>query len=129
VNPFFFPRLGGIERRIYHLGRELAARGHRVTVLTGGAQGREPERERMDGLEVVRVPTRALPIKWDPPVERARGVTDRPLYAGFGISTPEQARAAAELADGVVVGSAALDAAGAGPSALREFVASLRRAL
>jgi len=38
-----------------------------------------------------------------------------PLYAGFGISTPEQARAAAELTDGVVVGSAALDAAENGP--------------
>ena len=33
---------------------------------------------------------------------------DVPLYAGFGISTPAQAAAAAELADGVVVGSAAL---------------------
>src|SRR5918912_802330 len=32
-------------------------------------------------------------------VERVRGVTDVPLYAGFGISTPEQAHAAAELAD------------------------------
>ena len=29
---------------------------------------------------------------------RARRLTDLPLYAGFGISTPEQARAAAELA-------------------------------
>ena len=37
-----------------------------------------------------------------PLVERARAVTDVPLYAGFGISTPEAARAAAELADGVV---------------------------
>ena len=44
-------------------------------------------------------------------VERARAVTSAPLYAGFGISTPDQARAAAELADGVVVGSRALLAA------------------
>ena len=41
----------------------------------------------------------------------ARAVTDVPLYAGFGISTPEDARAAAELADGVVVGTAAVAAA------------------
>src|SRR2546427_11645026 len=44
-------------------------------------------------------------------VERARAATGVPLYAGFGISTPEHARAAAELADGVVVGSRALLAA------------------
>src|SRR3989440_1413356 len=34
-------------------------------------------------------------------VERARAVTRTPLYAGFGISTPDHARAAAEVADGV----------------------------
>jgi len=62
-------------------------------------------------------------------VERARAATKLPLYAGFGISTPEQARAAAELADGVVVGTAALEAAERGGNALREYVSSLRRAL
>jgi len=63
--------------------------------------------------------------------ERARRlVPDVPLYAGFGISTPEQARAAAALADGVVVGSRAVIAAQeGGPDALRELVASLRAAL
>jgi tryptophan synthase alpha chain len=62
-------------------------------------------------------------------VERARGVTDVALYAGFGISTPEHARAAAELADGVVVGTRALQAAEQGADALRDYVASLRDAL
>jgi tryptophan synthase alpha chain len=64
-----------------------------------------------------------------PLVERTRAVTDVPLYAGFGISTPEQAAAAAELADGVVVGSAALLAAEEGPAALERFVAQLRTVL
>ena len=64
-----------------------------------------------------------------PLVERTRALTDAPLYAGFGISTPEQAAAAAELADGVVVGSAALLAAEDGPAALERFVAQLRGAL
>ncbi len=62
-------------------------------------------------------------------VQRARAATGVPLYAGFGISTQEQARAAAELADGVVVGSRALLAAEDGPDALRSYVASLRTAL
>ena len=64
-----------------------------------------------------------------PLVERTRRLTAVPLYAGFGISTPAHAAAAAELADGVVVGSAALDAAEGGPSALEAFVSSLRAAL
>ena len=63
-------------------------------------------------------------------VERTRAIaSDLPLYAGFGISTPEHAAAAAALADGVVVGSRAVEAAEAGPSALGEYVASLRGAL
>jgi len=62
-------------------------------------------------------------------VERARRATDVPLYAGFGISTPDHAHAAAKLADGVVVGSRALEAAEAGAAPLRDYVASLRAAL
>jgi tryptophan synthase alpha chain len=62
-------------------------------------------------------------------VKRARAVSKLPLYAGFGISTPGQARAAADLADGVVVGTAALEAAEEGPGALRDYVSSLRTAL
>ncbi len=64
-----------------------------------------------------------------PLVERTRRVTDKPLYAGFGISTPAQAAAACEVADGVVVGSAALVAAEEGPAALERFVAQLRSAV
>jgi tryptophan synthase alpha chain len=62
-------------------------------------------------------------------VERARAVTDVPLYAGFGISTPDQARAAAELADGIVVGSRAIEVAAEGAGALRDYVRSLREAV
>lgn len=62
-------------------------------------------------------------------VERARAAADVPLYAGFGISTPEQAAAAAELCDGVVVGSAAVLAAEEGPAALERYVRGLRTAL
>jgi tryptophan synthase alpha chain len=60
---------------------------------------------------------------------RARALTSLPLYAGFGISTPEHAVAAAALVDGIVVGSRAVEVAAEGPSALRGYVASLRAAL
>jgi tryptophan synthase alpha chain len=61
--------------------------------------------------------------------ERTRALMDVPLYAGFGISTPQQAAAAAELADGIVVGSAAVLAADEGADELERFVRSLRTAL
>jgi tryptophan synthase alpha chain len=62
-------------------------------------------------------------------VERVRRVTDVPLFAGFGISTPAHARVAAELADGIVVGSRAIEIAAEGPRALHEYVRSLREAV
>jgi tryptophan synthase alpha chain len=62
--------------------------------------------------------------------ERARAAAPGvPLYAGFGISSPADARTAAELTDGVVVGSRALEEAERGPAALREFVRSLRESI
>ena len=62
-------------------------------------------------------------------VERTRAVTDVPLYAGFGISTPEHAAAVARIADGVVVGSRAVQVAEDGRAALRDYVRSLREAI
>jgi tryptophan synthase alpha chain len=63
-------------------------------------------------------------------VERARRTTNVPLLAGFGISTPEQAAEAASRADGIVVGSRAVEMADeGGPETLRDYVASLRAAL
>jgi tryptophan synthase alpha chain len=62
-------------------------------------------------------------------VERARAAADVPLYAGFGISTPQHAQAAAQLADGIVVGSRAVEVAQEGPRALAAYVRSLREAL
>jgi tryptophan synthase alpha chain len=62
-------------------------------------------------------------------VERARRVTDLPLYAGFGISTPEHARSAVALADGIVVGSRALEVAEEGAAALEDYVRTLREAI
>jgi tryptophan synthase alpha chain len=62
-------------------------------------------------------------------VQRARAVTDLPLYAGFGISTPDHAQAAAGLADGIVVGSRAVELAADGRDALRQYVRSLREAV
>ncbi len=71
----------------------------------------------------------------DPLIASMRGLTQLPLAAGFGISTPEQARAVAKMADGVVVGSAfvrLIEKNGAGDSIeqrLEAFARELRRGI
>ncbi|MHC4605401.1 MAG: tryptophan synthase subunit alpha [Planctomycetota bacterium] len=64
-------------------------------------------------------------------VRRVRRHTKRPLYIGFGISTPRHARLMGGVADGVIVGSAILKRVqkGAGPRAVAKYVSSLRKAL
>ena len=63
--------------------------------------------------------------------ERVTAVTDVPVCVGIGVSTPEQAVAVSEVADGVVVGSALVRRLleGEGPEGAAAFVSSLRRAL
>jgi len=64
-----------------------------------------------------------------PLAARARAATTKPLYAGFGISTTDHARAAAQHVDGIVVGSRAVEAAEQGAGELTRFVGDLRAAL
>jgi tryptophan synthase alpha chain len=57
-------------------------------------------------------------------------MTDAPVALGFGIASPEQARAAAEVADGVVVGTALVRFLEESPEGdLRERVRWLRSAM
>lgn len=58
-----------------------------------------------------------------------RARTTLPIVAGFGVRTPEQAAALGRHADGVVVGSALVEAAQAGEEALVAAVTALRAAL
>jgi tryptophan synthase alpha chain len=60
---------------------------------------------------------------------RVRAATTLPLCVGFGISRPEQARAVAQLADGVVVGSAIVRAAGESVEAALKLATVLRRGI
>ena len=72
----------------------------------------------------------------DLPVELAKRLSDLralsavPVAVGFGVARPEQARALAPLADGVVVGSALVQLhAAEGARAVGPFVRALREAL
>ena len=63
-------------------------------------------------------------------VGRVRKRTSLPLCIGFGVSTPEQARRAAKIADGVIVGSRLIQLLDKHPfRQLNELVAGLRNAL
>jgi len=63
-----------------------------------------------------------------PLVERIRARTDKPVCVGIGVTTPDHAREVAGFADGVIVGSAVVRAAGeGGPSAVASLVRGLAR--
>lgn len=69
-----------------------------------------------------------------PLVERVRRYTDVPIAVGFGIAGPEQARAVAEFADGVIVGARLIEVIRDAPEErriedTREFIGSLRAAV
>ena len=99
--------------RIAAIGAD--ARGFVYTVSLTGTTGERAE----------------LPEGLAETVERVRGSTDVPVAVGFGISTPAQARAVAHVADGVIVGSRIVRAAGEGGadavgSVVRELAGALR---
>lgn len=74
----------------------------------------------------------SLPPELDGFIERVRGLTEAPLAVGFGVSTPAHAHGVGALADGVIVGSALIDAVEGSddaPRAAGRFVRALRRAL
>ena len=72
----------------------------------------------------------ALPPGLTETVDRVRAASTVPVAVGFGISTADHARAVAEIADGVIVGSRVVRAAGEGGApAVGSLVAELRDAL
>lgn len=74
--------------------------------------------------------SRALADDLADSVARVRRATALPVAVGFGISTPAQAAIVARMAEGVVVGSALVDALGHdGVAGMRRFLQSLRAGL
>ncbi|MDH5637220.1 MAG: tryptophan synthase subunit alpha [Nitrospinota bacterium] len=68
-------------------------------------------------------------------IRKAKKVAKAPVMAGFGVKTPEQAKALSKVADGVIIGSAAVDIVAsaknksAAAGALGSFVGSVRKAM
>ena len=100
------------DRRVAEIGRE--ARGFVYTVSLAGTTGERA----------------GLPPDLPATVERVRSFAEVPVAVGFGISTPEQARAVGDLADGVIVGSRVVRAAGeGGAAAVGRLIAELAEGL
>ena len=70
-----------------------------------------------------------VPMELPDTIARLRQATALPVCVGFGISTADQAKAVGRLADGIVVGSAIVQAAGKSVDAAADLVSTLRRAL
>ena len=73
-----------------------------------------------------------LPANLEAFVTRVRQVASQPLCVGFGISTPEQAKRVAGIADGVIVGSRLIqlmETEGDYISSVSRFIKGLRQAL
>jgi tryptophan synthase alpha chain len=65
-------------------------------------------------------------------ISRVRKVTDLPLCIGFGISSSEQAKQAAGMADGIIIGSRIIQLMEEGNKSsrkLRDFVTAVRSEL
>lgn len=71
----------------------------------------------------------SISAELEPAVVRLQSATDLPICVGFGISSPDQARTVGKLADGVVVGSALVQAAGRSTDEALNLAATLRAAL
>jgi tryptophan synthase alpha chain len=100
------------DERLAVIGAE--ARGFVYTVSLTGTTGERDE----------------LPPGLADTVERVRAAATLPVAVGFGISTPGHAAAVADVADGVIVGSRVVRAAGeGGASAVGELVGRLAAAL
>jgi tryptophan synthase alpha chain len=98
--------------RIAAIGAD--ARGFVYTVSLTGTTGERAE----------------LPPGLTETVGRVRAASSVPVAVGFGISTADHARAVAELADGVIVGSRVVRAAGeGGAAAVGSLVSELADAL
>jgi tryptophan synthase alpha chain len=104
------------EAEAYH-GDLLPAEVERIFLASPSTSGRRLERLRAGGGPFVYYVSRygvtgareELPPDLGPGVRRVREATGRPVAVGFGIARPAQARAVAEIADGVIVGSAIVE--------------------
>lgn len=75
VNPYYYPLFGGIEHRMHLIAKEMVARGHEVTIVTGQLEGTELEEDFPEGYHVIRLSSWFLKI-YNPPYISSKGLLD-----------------------------------------------------
>lgn len=103
--------------------------GDRIPMLAEGAQGFLYV---VSSLGVTGVRD-GLPADLPETLAAIKAVSHVPCAVGFGIATPEQARAVARVADGVIVGSAVVEkiheAGEAAPAVVADYIRTLKAAI
>ncbi|MCC7161661.1 MAG: tryptophan synthase subunit alpha [Anaerolineae bacterium] len=113
LNVIFLAAPTSSQERLKKIGRET--RGFLYLVSLTGTTGQRD----------------ALPPGLEEFVRRAREATSKPVCVGFGIGSTDSARRVAQIADGVIVGSALVAKIGDASSAVenaRQFISELREA-
>jgi len=72
---------------------------------------------------------KAVPADLKAHLLKLKRMTAKPVLAGFGISTPDQARDISRMADGVIVGSAVINHLKKGVPAAERFIQTMARAV
>jgi len=72
---------------------------------------------------------KAMPADLKAHLAKLKRMTAKPVLAGFGISTPEQAREISRMSDGVIVGSAVIEHLKRGVPAAERFIEKMARAV
>ncbi len=72
---------------------------------------------------------KALPADLKAHLAKLKRMTTKPVLAGFGISTPDQARAISRMSDGVIVGSAVIEHLKRGVPAAERFIETMAHAV
>lgn len=55
ISQYYAPRVGGVEKHLLKLNRELSKNGHQITVLTGNDNPDLAKREQIEGVDIYRI--------------------------------------------------------------------------
>ena len=72
---------------------------------------------------------KVIPAELKARLGKLKRMTQKPVLVGFGVSTPDQARAIAEMSDGVIVGSAVIEHLKRGIAPAERFIEKMAQAV
>lgn len=55
ISHFFYPHIGGVEKHILNLSKELVKKGHQITVITQKHEKKLKDKEIIEGIKIIRI--------------------------------------------------------------------------